>query len=66
MEESFASGKLVVDGSKRMNKYPGRALGIYTRYFQDGRRLSERQSNNLVGIGEQEGWFGKVGGLLRR
>ena len=42
VEESFASGKLVVDGSKRM-KENGYALGIYTRYFQDGRRLSKSQ-----------------------
>ena len=42
VEESFASGKLVVDGSQQ-NEYYGRALGIYTRYFQDGRRLSESQ-----------------------
>ena len=42
VDESFASGKL---GSwrQRVNEYYGCALGIYTRYFQDGRRLSESQ-----------------------
>ena len=42
-----------------VNEYYGRALGIYTRSFQDGRRLSESQSNHLTRIGESR----KVGSV---
>ena len=61
MEESFASGKLVVDSSKRMN-----IMAVHWVFILDTSKmaavLSESQSNHLVRIGEQEGWFCKVGG----